>query len=191
MIPLTHRQIEAVNGPLSAACVDRGIISFSSFIEWVEQLPYRRNSDRTDYSLVLTEECGACSTKNALVKAVALENNWEDVQLFLGIYKMSDKTNPGIGDILSSYDLDEIPEAHTYLKINGEIRDVTGLPAGAESFEKTLFDEIAIEPNQIGDYKIAWHLEHLRAYASDKKLSLEKVIEIREACIAFLGKDKK
>lgn len=187
MIPLTHRQIEAVNGPLSTACVDRGIISFSSFIEWVEQLPYRRNSDRADYSLVLTEECGACSTKNALVKAVALENNWEDVQLFLGIYKMSDKTNLGVGDILSSYGLDEIPEAHTYLKINGEIRDVTGLPAGAESFEKTLLDEIAIEPNQIGDFKIAWHLEHLRAYASDKKLSLEKVIEIREACIATLS----
>lgn len=187
MIPLTHRQIEAVNGPLSAACVDRGIISFSSFIEWVEQLPYRRNSDRADYSLVLTEECGACSTKNALVKAVALENNWVDVQLFIGLYWMSEATNPGVGEVLKNESLSYIPEVHTYLKINGEIRDVTGLPAGAESFEKTLFDEIAIEPNQIGDFKIAWHLEHLLAFANEKKFSLEKVIEIREACIATLS----
>jgi hypothetical protein len=104
---------------------------------------------------------------------------------------MSDKTNPGVGAILSSYGLDEIPEAHTYIKINGEIRDVTGLPAGAESFVKTLFDEIPIEPHQIGDYKITWHLNHLRAFAHEKKLSLEKVKEIREACIAFLGEDKK
>jgi hypothetical protein len=167
--------------------VDRGIISFLSFIEWVEQLPYQRNSDRADYTLVFTEECGACSTKNALVAALALENKWSDVQLFLGIYLMSDKTNPGVGAILSTYGLAEIPEAHTYLKINGEIRDVTGLPAGAEPFVKTLFDEIPIEPHQIGDFKLDWHTEHLARFASSQNRSLMEVKKIREACIAKLS----
>ncbi len=187
MIPLTHRQIEAHKGELSTACVDRGIISFSSFIEWVEQLPYRRNSDRADYSLVLTEECGACSTKNALVKAVALENNWEDIQLFIGLYWMSEATNPGVGEVLKNESLSYIPEVHTYLKINGVVRDVTGLPLGQESFLATLQEEIEISPNQIGQFKLDWHTERLARFASTQNRSLIDVKKIREACITRLS----
>ena len=187
MIPLTHRQIEAENGPLSNACVDRGIISFSSFIEWVEQLPYQRNSDRSDYSLVLTEECGACSTKNALVKAVALENNWEDVQLFIGLYWMSETTNPGVDEVLKNESLSYIPEAHTYLKINGLVRDVTGFPLGQESFLTTLEEEIEISPTQIGQFKLDWHTERLATFASSQERSLTDVKKIREACITKLS----
>ena len=56
MIYLSHLSIEAANGPMSIEAVDRGIISFQSFIEWVSQLPYKRNSNQADYTLVFEEE---------------------------------------------------------------------------------------------------------------------------------------
>lgn len=186
MIALAHRHIEAGNGPLSLACVDRGIISYLSFIEWVEQLPYKRNSNRADYSLVIEEECGACSTKNAVVRAVAIENSWDDVQLFLGIYKMSAATNPVLQSVLDKYELTYIPEAHTYLKINGELRDVTGLDSGSQSFTDVLIKEEQIVPDQIGEFKVNWHKDFINEWAQSTTYSADKLREIREECIEFL-----
>ncbi len=183
MSSLAHWHIEAQSGPLSAACVDRGIISFLSLVEWVQQLPFARNSDRANYALVLDEECGACSTKNAVVKAVAMENGWSQVQLFLGIYNLSENTNPGVGSILTAAQLSFIPEAHVYLKIMNELRDVTGLPTGLTSFSEYLQNEIEILPDQIGDFKLNWHKKFLLQFAKNQKRTLEEIITIREACI--------
>lgn len=187
MTVLAHLHIEAENGPLSNECVDRGIISFQSFIEWVEQLPYGRNSDRADYTLIFEEERGACSTKNALVKAVATENDWNQVQLFLGIYAMSEKTNPGVGKVLNQFGLTTIPEAHVYLKIDGEIRDVTGLETGTEPFYKSLQTEIKIQPEQIGVFKMEWHQKALQNVTADLGFSLAELWTVRQACIAALS----
>lgn len=184
---LAHLLIDAEKGELSNACVDRGIISFLSLIEWVEQLPYKRNTDRANYAVVLDEECGVCSTKNALIKAVAIENGWDHIHLFLGIFLMSEKTNPGVGKVLDSHQLTVIPEAHTYLKINGIVKDVTGLRTGAESFLNTLQIEIEISPNQIGDFKIEWHKNFLQQYQVKTAFATEKLWEIRQACIASLS----
>ncbi|NOQ70596.1 MAG: hypothetical protein GQ574_01260 [Crocinitomix sp.] len=188
MTALAHLMIAAEKGPLSNECVDRGIISFLSFIEWVEQLPYSRNSDRSEYRLVFDEECGVCSTKSALIKAVAAENGWENVKLFLGMFLMSEKTHPGVGIILKEANLESIPEAHTYLKINGEIRDVTGLEKGSESFEKSLQLEVEIKPDQIGEYKVNWHRAQMVAYSFENGMSPNSLWETREKCIAELSR---
>jgi len=187
MSPLAHWHIEAENGPLSTECVDRGIISFLSLIEWVEQLPYGRNSDRANYALVLDEERGVCSTKNALIKAVAMENGWDQVKLFLGIYHLSENTNPGVGEILAAAQVDFIPEAHVYLKIMNELRDVTGMPAGSTLFYESLQNEIEILPHQIGDFKLIWHATFLSEFAKNQNRSIDEIMKIREACIAHLS----
>ncbi len=187
MTNLAHLIIEAANGPLSTECVDRGIISFLSFIEWVEQLPYGRNSDRAEYRLVFDEEKGTCSTKNALVKGVALENGWDDVKLHLGVFMMSEKTHPVLNAILNKHKLKAIPEVHTYLKISGEIRDVTGLETGAESFEKSVQLEVEIKPDQIGEYKENWHKAQMIAFSFENGMSPNDLWDIREKCIAELA----
>ncbi len=187
MIALAHLHIEAEKGPLSNECVDRGIISFLSLIEWVEQLPYQRNTDRSDYTLVLEEECGTCSTKNALIKAVAIENGWGNVTLHVGIFLISEKTHPGIGPTLNKYKLKCIPEAHSYLKIANEIRDVTGLETGDESFDLSIQLEEEIRPEQIGDYKINFHQDYLQNYAKKIGLSRDELWKIREECIEKLS----
>lgn len=184
---LAHLHIEAEKGPMSNECVDRGIISFLSFVEWVEQLPYKRNADRSNYSLVFDEECGTCSTKNALVNAVALENGWNQVQLFLGLYQMSELTNPGIGTILKKANLKFLPEAHVYLKIDNTIRDCTGLALGKSSFLETLSHETEILPDQIAAFKINWHQNHLLKFARDNGCTIDEVNNVREACILRLS----
>ncbi len=188
MTALAHLIIEAEKGPLSSECVDRGIISFLSFIEWVEQLPYGRNSDRSEYRLVFDEEKGACSTKNALVKAVATENGWDNVKLYLGVFMMSEKTHPQLKNILNKNELKAIPEVHTYLKINDEIRDVTGLETGSVSFEELVEIEVEIKPDQIGDYKENWHKSQMIAFSFENGRSPNDLWDIREACILELSK---
>ena len=143
-------------------------------------MPYGRNSDRSDYRLVFDEEIGACSTKSALVKAVAVENGWDNVKLCLGIFMLSEKTHPLLKNSLKEGGIDAIPEAHTYLKINNEIRDVTGLEDGNESFEKSLQMEMEISPDKIGTFKVNWHKAQLVAYAFENGMSPNNLWEIRE-----------
>lgn len=188
MTNLAHLMVAAEKGPLSNECVDRGIISFLSFIEWVEQLPYGRNSDRTEYRLVFDEEKGTCSTKSALINAVAAENGWENVKLYLGVFMMSEETHPSLRTILNENSLKALPEVHTYLKISNEIRDVTGLETGSESFEKSLQIEVEIKPDQIGEYKENWHKAQIVAYSFENGMSPNDLWEIREKCILELAK---
>ncbi len=183
---LAHLHIEASNGKLSAECADRGIISFLSFLEWVEQLPYKRNSNRENYNLVFDEECGTCSTKHALIKAVATENKWDFVKLYIGIYKMNKATNPGVANVLAEHQLNYLPEAHTYLKINDEIADRTGLRLGKIPFHNVLLTEIEIDPHQIGQFKIDWHKNYINTWAIENQYNPSKIWAVREACIAAL-----
>jgi len=187
MTPTAHWHIEAEKGPLSDECVDRGIISFQSLIEWVEQLPYKRNSNRADYSMVLSEECGTCSTKNALAKAVAIENGWDDVQLFIGIYQLSQLTNPPVGPVLKKYRLHALPEAHTFLRINGELKDLTGLSNGIEPWQKSLSEFVEIQPSQIGAFKVQWHDAFLLKFAQENHQTISEIHKIREECLTSLS----
>ena len=43
----------------------------------------------------------------------------------LGIYEMSDRNTPGVGRVLTAHGLSYIPEAHCYLRCQGE-RDPPG-----------------------------------------------------------------
>ena len=45
-------------------------------------------------------------------------NNIPNIKLILGMYKMRTTNTPKIGTTLSEHQLDYMPEAHCYLKIN-------------------------------------------------------------------------
>ena len=88
-------------------------MNFQETINFVKQIPYGRNSNREDFSLVISENKGTCSSKHAYLKDFADKNNIPNVQLFIGIYKMNEQ-NTKIGSILSDNFLDFIPEAHVF-----------------------------------------------------------------------------
>ncbi len=177
------------SGQLSKSCRALGLKTFDSVCNYVKILPYGRNSERSDFTLVLKENKGTCSTKHAFLKQIAIENNEPTVVLFLGIYKMNDANTKGVGDILKQYNLEYIPEAHTYLKLNNTILDVTRTVASKITFESSLLSEEIIMPQQIGDYKVNNHKNYLKNWITAYNIpyTFKEIWNIREACITALN----
>ena len=142
----------AERGPVSADFLRRGVDTFADAVRYVWRSPYGRNSDRSRWDLVLTEGCGTCSTKHALLAVLAREQDL-DVNLVLAIFEMDEANTPGVGAILNKYGLRSMPEAHCFLRWQGII-DVTMPPDNPVAEPKRFIHEEIIEPDQIGDYKV-------------------------------------
>jgi hypothetical protein len=82
--------------PLGARFAALGILDYRGAARHVRSLPYGRNSDRSDWMLVLNEGRGTCSTKHALLAELARENG-RRVALMLGVYEMDEANTPGVG----------------------------------------------------------------------------------------------
>ena len=167
----------------------KGITTFQQAMEFIHHLPYGRNADRADYRLVLAEGKGTCSTKHALLKGLAMEIGEDGVQLFVGMYKMSEDNTIGVGKVLETANLSYIPEAHCYLKIDGQRVDVTKLQSDISKVEKVLLEELEIMPEDIGDFKVEYHQNFITKWIQrmELKYSFEEVWRIREACIEALS----
>lgn len=157
----------------------------------VWRLPYGRNTNRADFNLVLKERRGTCSTKHALLAALAAEQK-QQVSLTLGIYEMNARNTAGVGKVLEKYRLESLPEAHCYLTYGKMRIDVTRFPNGEviEPIENFLYEE-TIRPDQIGGYKLALHRTFFQHWMRGKNLngrfSFEELWSVREKCIASLA----
>jgi|GEM_PF-209538 len=167
-----------------------GCGDFMKASHYVKQLPYRRNKDKNNPSAVLDERCGTCSTKHALLKRLADENGHLELKLMLGIFKMDGRTTIAVESILKKHGLTYIPEAHNYLKVNGDILDFTGLPMSKNELADKLLTEIEITPDQITEYKVGYHRDYLARWLVDEGLpySLDEIWQIREECIKEIAR---
>jgi hypothetical protein len=177
-------------GCISGELIARGITDFRAAGWYLHQLPYGRNSNRSDFRLVLAEGRGTCSTKHALLATLAQEQHLPIV-LTVGIYEMHERNTPGVGTVLDKHGLSSIPEAHCYLTYQGVRIDVTR--SGAEPTEpisEFLYEE-AIVPEQIGDYKVRLHQRFLRGWMAAavavSSRNFAEMWKIREECIAALA----
>jgi hypothetical protein len=177
-------------GKLSFDFLAQDIADVRAAGRYLYQLPYGRNTDRSDYRLVIPEGRGTCSTKHALLAALAQEQQLP-VSLTLGIYEMHDRNTPGVGRILDRYELSFIPEAHCYVIYSGARIDVTrsGLEP-TEPISRFLYEE-TISPEQIGGYKVRVHQQFLQRWSAQTALtqprSFAEIWNIREECIAALA----
>lgn len=178
-------------GPVTGDFVALGVGDFRAAGRSLQALPYGRTGDRADFRGVLREGRGTCSTKHALLAALAHEQRLP-VVLTLGIYLMHERNTPGVGAVLTPHGMAAIPEAHCYLTYDGRRVDVTR--TGAEPSEPIaeFFHEEAIVPAQIGDHKVAVHRAFLLTWVAERPdlaggRSFEDVWRIREACIAALA----
>lgn len=165
-----------------------GISNWNDLLIHIKNIPYGRNANRGDLSLVLKENKGSCSSKHAFLKEIANQNNIPNVQLIIGIYKMNE-SNTKIGSILSDNILDCIPEAHCYLKIDELRIDCTTSRSNFTKIENDILEEIEIESYQVGAFKIGYHQDFLKKWLIDTKsnLSFHEIWTIREKCIAYLS----
>lgn len=178
-------------GPVSTAFIGRGITDFQAAGRSLQELPYGRTGDRADFQAVLREGKGTCSTKHALLAALAHEQGLP-VTLTLGIYAMHERNTPGVGSVLTRHGLASLPEAHCYLTYAGRRVDITR--SGAEPTEPItqLLHEEPITPEQIGAYKVILHRQYIKAWVNInanevRGRSVEEMWRIREECIAALG----
>ena len=169
--------------PLGAKFAALGIRDYRAAARHVRSLPYGRNSDRSDWRLVLNEGRGTCSTKHALLAELAHENG-RRVALVLGVYEMDGTNTPGVGAVLKHDGLSRVPEAHCYLAYKGARVDVTRQGGGGQ-IRRFLYEE-EIEPRQIGDYKVEAHKRFVCLWAAERGLDPGHVWRVREECIAAL-----
>lgn len=186
--PIENRPLSG-DGPITSRFRAAGIDDFGGAARHLLTLPYGRIADRARFWLVLEEGRGTCTSKHALLAALAREQGI-DVQLMLGIYEMSERNTPGVGAVLSAHGLACIPEAHCYLRYRDDRIDITGVPAGAEPIDRFLHEE-PISVDQIGAYKIEMHRRFLASWITRSQAGrgrgLDDVWRIREACIAALS----
>jgi hypothetical protein len=176
-------------GKISNYLIKMGILDFENAEKYIKKLPYKRNVNKENIFCVLEEGGGTCSTKHALLKRLADENNYEGVKLMLGIFKMNAVNTPKIAAVLQKYHLNEIPEAHNYLKFKNKIKDFTTKNSEPEDFVNDLVEEIEIQTNQISHFKVKYHTNFLENYLLNNpqiKYSPSEFWQIREECIAAL-----
>ena len=163
-------------------------MNFQELIEFVKHIPYGRNSNREDFSLVISENKGTCSSKHAFLKDFASKNYIPNVKLIIGIYKMSE-SNTKINKILSENSLNYIPEAHCYLKIDGTIVDVTSKESNFERIRNAIIEEVEIETYQVAEFKIKYHQDFIKKWIDENsiKQTFDEIWNIREQCIKQLS----
>ncbi len=174
--------------PVSKLCKEFEICSFSEAMNYIKNLPYGRNSNREDFTLVLKEQKGTCSSKHALLKSLADENNHFEVKLMLGIFKMNGNNTPKIKNTLDKYGLEYIPEAHNYLRIQENIYDCTTENSSEINFINDLQKELEIQSNDVIEKKIKIHQNFLKIWAGNMNLDYNFIWKVREECIVALSK---
>ncbi len=174
-------------GEISSEFLSLGIKDFNSACVYIASLPYKRNANKHDLLCVFKDKAGKCSTKHSTLRKLAVEHHRNEVKLMLGIFKMDIEYASKIGNTLRENDLEYIPEAHNYLKINDEYFDFTKPNSKYAEIEGKILEEIEIEYNQINNEKIRIHKDFLKKWIEHKpQFNLEKIWQIREQCIADL-----
>lgn len=164
-------------------------MNFETLIEKVKNIPYGRNANRYDFSLVLSENKGTCSSKHAFLKDFADNNGIENVKLFIGIFKMNEANTPKLGNLLSNNNIEYIPEAHCYLKINQVPVDITTVDSFYDKIKQDIIEEIEISPNQVSDFKVEYHKAFLKKWINETNQNniFEEIWDIRDQCILKLS----
>lgn len=161
-----------------------GISTFNDACLYIQNLPYRRNTNKADVFCVLNDKCGTCSTKHALLKQLADEMGLTEVKLMCGIFKMNAVNTPEVATTLKHYHLAYIPEAHNYLRFRNQVYDFT--KSTAINFQGDLLEEIEMQTGQINGFKVLYHQQFLQRWLNhhpEIRYTTSELWSIREQCI--------
>ncbi len=177
------------DGPRARSFLALGIGSLHGAFDHVRRLPYAGNSSRTDPGIVLSEGRGTCCTKHALLAELGSELGLPELALVQCMFRMDDRTVPGIGAVLERFDLDWIPESHDFLRWRGEAIDVSSIRLGSEYLEHVL-EERVVAPSSIVHEKVADHRQYVdewrRTSPDARGIDEATFWRAREACVVRL-----
>lgn len=178
------------NGIISGAFIDIGIYSFAQAATFITRLPYKRNKNKNDVLAVFADQCGTCGTKHAVLKRLAEENNFDELKLMLGIFKMNADNTPEVANTLKINNLSYIPEAHNYLRYRGQLLDYTKPDFKLSKNLNDLLQENEFKPEQISGFKVVLLKKYLKKWLLENKevmMSPGELWKVREQCIADLS----
>jgi len=181
-IGLPNKKIES-RGEISSLFLQHQIHTLWDAISTIRQLPYERTTDRSNFLQVLKERRGTCSGKHALIAKLGQELG-VPLKLYIGIFLLTPQNRPKIASLLEKYRLEAIPEAHTYLKYQDNVLDITFPESTEFTFEVKLEEELEITPEQVGPFKVQKHQEFIREWAGED--SFKTIWEAREEWIQSL-----
>lgn len=167
-----------------------GINDFDTACDYIARIPYGRNSNRADFLLVVSEKKGTCSSKHALLTALAEENAIHDIELIAGIFMLSRETHPQLASFFHDKLYDTIPECHCYLRFKGQRFDFTDRSNGMERIAAKIVREQRIEPHQVRDWKIVIHKHYMEGWLKrnpNLTISLDELWADREELINQLS----
>lgn len=177
-------------GPMAAAFLARGVQSFRAACAHVQRLPYGYNSDPDDPMILFKEEKGTCTTKHAVIAALAVELDLP-VAKHIGIYAMTEALVTGTQALLETFQLPYVPMIHCFLAWNGNRVDLT---AGNRNGKNRTIDAFlhteAVAPDisakeEYLRYRTA--LENLLATREElRAVKLKTVLKVREMGLALL-----
>jgi hypothetical protein len=174
-------------GQISEEFLRLDITSMHQALNWVHALPYGRNKDRADYRLVLQEKRGTCSTKHALLVALAGEQKIQLVLKFV-VIKLDATIDPRVTPFLDKLEIDYLPEAHCIVSYNDIDFDLTFPHLTPFPNTDNVLAHYVIEPEDIGEKKLNMHKQYLKGWIQDKtNLSFEKLWATREEWIHYLS----
>ena len=120
---LPDKEITA-SGVVAKTFIDLGIHSFSEACRYVHALPYGYNSDRDEPMIMFTEKMGSCTTKHAVIAALAAEMGLP-VTKMIGLYPMTEEIVTGTDRILETHGLPYVPMVHCFLTSGDTRVDLT------------------------------------------------------------------
>ncbi len=175
-------------GHLSSQARDRGLENLQELIDYLRSIPYGRSSTRGQLDLVIKENKGTCSSKHALLAAIAIEQGWDFVELILCIYKMDEDNTPGVGVVMHEAGLAYLPEAHCYIKIQDRALDITFDNSNIDRLRPYIIEELSIKPDMVGIWKADYHKEYIKEWTKSEhpKRLWTEMWSLREACIRAL-----
>lgn len=163
---------------------------FHSLISFVSNIPYGRSSSRSDFETLFTEGKGTCSLKHGFLAEIAELNGQNEIHLMVGLFLMNGSYSNKIEPVLKQFALENIPEAHCYLRYGDKRYDFTHPKSDTARFEPFLVREQRCEPQQLADWKPMIHKHYLESWLKRKNLSftVDELWEIREFCIKAMEK---
>ncbi len=163
--------------------------NFEDAMRYIKHLEYKRISDARDPLLVFKEKRGTCSSKHAALKLVAEHLGLNDIQLCLCLFKMNARNTPEIKNVLNISGIDHIPEAHSFLKREDRIIDITFPYKDNVLPLEDILSIRVVTVNQLINDKQRIHREYLKSWIDENKteMSLNELWKIREACILALS----
>ena len=121
---------------------------------------------------MLTDQKGSCSSKHALLRSIAIEQEQVEPKLILAIYKMNAENTNGLNTVLSKHSaIDFIPEAHCYLKAGDHRFDFTRTGSSFDKISNAILLEEEISPEQVVDYKPVFHKKYIKNWLFNSKLN--------------------